>query len=148
MKEILIRYGSVTSVPITPSVIAAYRSAYKNYKEAMEMEKSQKSKETLLGKRKQPFEDQTSIMQGKKREWEEKQAQAEKLINEGTERLILALKSNKISDVLPSQALLESRNQLLKQCRMEIDFLNKQLESGHHVAKKALRASACKNGTF
>ena len=49
VKEILIRYGSVTSVPITPSVIAAYRSAYKNYKEAMKMEKSQKSKETLLG---------------------------------------------------------------------------------------------------
>ena len=121
MKEILIRYDSVTSLPVTPSVIAAYHSAYKNYKEAMEMEKSQKSKETLSGKRKQPFEDQTSIMQGKKREWVEKQAQAEKLINEGTERLTLALKSNKISDVLPSQALLESGNQLLKQCRMEID---------------------------
>ena len=109
------------------------------------MEKSQKSKATLLGKRKQPVEDQTSIMQGKKREWEEKQAQAEKLINEGTERLTLALKANKISDVLPAQALLESGNQLLKQCRMEIDLLNKQLETGHHVAKKALRASACKN---
>ena len=80
--EILIRYCSVTSVPITPSVIAAYRSAYKNYKEAMEMEKSQQSQESLLGKRKKPVEDQTSIMQGKKREWEEKQAQAEKLINE------------------------------------------------------------------
>ena len=109
------------------------------------MEKSQKSNETLLGKRKQPFEDQTSIMQGKKREWVEKQAQAEKLINEGTERLTLTLKASKISDVRPSQALLESGHQLLKQCRMEIDFLNKQLESGHHVANIALRASACKN---
>jgi len=50
MEEILIRYGSVTSVPVTPSVIAAYRSGYKNYKEAMEMEKSQQSKESLLAR--------------------------------------------------------------------------------------------------
>ena len=134
VKEVITRYGSVTNVQITPSLIASYRSASKLYKEALEMEKAEKTRESLTDKRKQPFDDERSAIQAKKKEFELKQEQAEKLISEGTERLTQALKSNKMDEVLPSQALLESGNQLLKECRTEIGLLNKQLEAGQHQA--------------
>ena len=148
VKEVITRYGSVTNVPITPSLIASYRSASKLYKEALEMEKAEKTRESLTDKRKQPFDDERSAIQAKKKEFEMKQEQAEKLISEGTERLTQALKSNKMDEVLPSQALLESGNQLLKECRTEIGLLNKQLEAGQHQATATKVPRTSKDGTL
>ena len=42
-----------------------------------------------------------------------------------------------MTDVLPAQALLESGNKLLKECRREIEELNKQLAPGHHQPSKS-----------
>jgi hypothetical protein len=139
VKEVLVRHGSVTSVPITPALIAAYRGAYKLYKDDLELSKTQKAQESAAGKRKERVDDQESIMKAKKRELEEKQAQAEKLINEGTERLTMAVQSNNLTDVLPSQALLQSGNKLLQECRTEIATINKQLEAGQHQPSKKSR---------
>lgn len=139
VKEVLIRYGSVTRVPITPALIAAYRAASRQYKEHLEKEKAEKGQDLALRKRKEAIDNQLSILQAKKRSWEEKQVQAEKLMNEGTERLTVAVKTNNISDILPSQALLESGNKLLQQCRTEIELVNKQLETGQHQPNKTPR---------
>jgi hypothetical protein len=46
-------------------------------------------------------------------------------MSEGTGRLATALKNNKIEDTLPAQALLESGNKLLKDCRHELELLDK-----------------------
>jgi hypothetical protein len=66
VKEVLIRHGSVTSVPITPALIAAYRGAHKLYKDDLEKVKTAKAV-SALGKRKEAVEDQQSIMKAKKR---------------------------------------------------------------------------------
>lgn len=79
-------------------------------------------------------DDATSVneVQARKKECEAKQKQAEKLINEGTERLTIALQSGKNDDILPSQALLESGNKLLKECRHEMELLSNLLIPGQH----------------
>ena len=59
VNEVMTRYGSVTSVPITPCI--AYRSAYKQYEEALEIENTKKTEESLLAKRKQPVDDQKKV---------------------------------------------------------------------------------------
>jgi hypothetical protein len=82
-------------------------------------------------------DDRDHITQTKKIEWEQKQHQAEKLICEGTERITAALKAGKMTDILPAQALLESGNKLLKECRHEIEKLNKQLAPGRHQPSKS-----------
>jgi hypothetical protein len=56
------------------------------------------------------------------------------MVTESTERLEAALKSGKIEDALPAQALLESRNQILKECRHELQQLN---QSGAHQPDKS-----------
>jgi len=65
------------------------------------------------------------------------QLQAENLICEGTERVTAALKAGKVIDVLPAQALLESGNKLLIECRNEIEELVKQLVPSHHQLSKS-----------
>jgi hypothetical protein len=51
-----------------------------------------------------------------------KQRQAEKLISEGTERLEVLLSSGQVVNALPVQALLQSVNKLLKDCRHELEL--------------------------
>ena len=68
-------------------------------------------------------------LQAKKKEWEEKLKQVDKMINEGTERLGIAVKSGENDDILPYHALFDSGNKLLTECRHEMDQLHKQLES-------------------
>lgn len=109
VKEVVTRCGSITNIPITPVLLKEYRNAHKAYKLALEKEKDETTKNMVHGKR-QLMTDENSVTElcARKREWEEKQHQAEKLIAEGTDRLTAAVKSGKVSDVLPSQALLES----------------------------------------
>ena len=69
--------------------------------------------ESVQLKRKLSLDDKQSVLKTKMEEWQAKQVQAEKLINEGTERLTVFLKSNNAMDTLASQALLKPRNNLL-----------------------------------
>lgn len=63
------------------------------------------------------------------------------MINEGTERLTTALKSGsgKNDDILPSQALLEAGNKLLKECRHDMELLSNLLMPGQHQPSKSAR---------
>ena len=96
---------------------------------ALDKVKIAKEQKSILGKQKQPLNDVTSQIASKKLALENKQQQAEKMITEGTERLGAALKSEKIEDALPAQALRELGNQILKECRHELQQLN---QSGAH----------------
>jgi hypothetical protein len=136
LKEVITSCGSILNIPITPALISAYRNAHKQYKQALEEEKTEKAKEALLGKRKMPVDDAVSQIKVKKLEWEEKQQQAEKLVSEGTERLSVALKSGKVVDALPAQALLETGNKLLKECRQELSLIKQRLMGGQHQPNK------------
>jgi ribosomal protein S6 len=107
--------ASLTNLPITPCLLSAYQSSHKKYKEAVESEKAEKVSKSVLGKRQLPMELKIQFKiyyraQAKKREWEEKQEQAEKLIWEGADGITAALKAGKMTDVLSAQALLVSRN--------------------------------------
>ena len=42
VKEVIAMHGSITKIPITSSLIAAYRKAHRAYKEALEKEQSKK----------------------------------------------------------------------------------------------------------
>ena len=138
VRNVINRYGSIMNIPITPSLQSTYRNSHRKYTEALENAKAQIANQSVLGKRKLPLEDYRDYMtQTKKREWEQKQQQAEKLICEGTDRSTAALKAGKMIDVLPAQALLESGSKLLKECRHEIEELNKQLAPGHHQPSKS-----------
>jgi hypothetical protein len=139
VKDVVSRHKSLASIPITPSLLMEFRNAHKSYKEAIEKQKMEKSQAAALGKRKLPIEDASRELKAKKKEWEDKQTQAEKLVSEGTERLSVAVKSGKLTDILPAQALLESGNKLLKECRCEIENINKQLEPGQHQPAKAAK---------
>ena len=145
VKDVVEAYDSVTSIPMTPTLFTAYRSAHRLYKEAQEKESSRKREESVLGKRKQPIDDEKSIMLAKKREWEEKQVQAEKLINEGTERLSLSLKANNLGDIMAAHALLESGNKLLQECRSQLHMLNEKMTAGQHQPSKTTRPSTSKD---
>jgi hypothetical protein len=138
-KEDVARHDSIVTIPITPSLLTAYRNAHKVYKDALQLQKSEKAQDTLLRKRKLPLENEVAQLQTKKREWQDKQCEAEKLINEGTERLSAAVQSGKIADIRPSQALLESGNKLWKECRSEIDGTDKQLQAGQHQPTKSAK---------
>jgi hypothetical protein len=81
---------------MTSTLFAAYRGAHKVYKEDLEREKATNenmSASTVLGKRQLTNDDATSLneLQARQKACEAKQKQAEKLINEGTERLTLAV---------------------------------------------------------
>lgn len=78
------------------------------------------------------MDDGASQLKSRKVELEEKQQQADKLITEGTERLAAALKSGKVADALPAQALLVSGNNMLKDLRQEIEHINHQLSGRNH----------------
>jgi len=127
------------NIPITPSLLFAYRSSHRKYKEARVNEKAETANQSVLGKRKLPLENDRDYMtQTKKRQWEQMQLLAETLICEGTERVTAAVKAGKMIDVLPAQALLEFGNKLLIECRHEIEELNKQLVPGNHQQSKSL----------
>jgi hypothetical protein len=51
--------------------------------------------ESVRGKRKFTADDTVSEMQARKQEWEDKQKQAEKMINEGTEQLTVSIQTGK-----------------------------------------------------
>ena len=68
VKEVFNRYGSITSIPITPSLLFAYINAYTKYNEFLESKIAAKVSDSVLGKRKLPVEDTTdSMLQAKKR---------------------------------------------------------------------------------
>lgn len=143
VKEVIQQYGSTRNIPMSTSLFAAYRGAHKVYKEEFEKEKAanEKSASTVLGKRKMTNDDATSVneVQARQKACEAKQKQAEKLINEGTQRLAIAVQSGKTDDILPSQALLESGNKILKECRNEMELLSNLLNPGQHLPSKSAR---------
>ena len=63
------------------------------------------------------------------------------LISEGTERLAVALSSGQVVNAIPAQALLQSGNKLLKDCRHELELINQVLAGSHHEPNKAAAAS-------
>ena len=79
---------------------------------------------------------QISKSKPRKKKLKEKQIQAEKMIAEGTERLGVALNSGRLQDALPAQALLESGNKMLSECRHELLLLDKS--GAHHPNKVQL----------
>ncbi len=142
LKEVVNKYDSVTKIPITRQLLAAHKNAFKMYKEALETNRQEKEASIQLGKRKQQEDDQLAQLQLKKREWVEKQKQAEKMLVEGTERLGDALKNGKLTDAIPAQALLQTGNKLLKECHKELDDCNKRLTQtadGQHQPNKVSR---------
>jgi hypothetical protein len=114
-----------------------YRNAHREYISALDKEKEIKAKESILGKRNVSLDDDSSKLKSRKIELEQKQLQAEKLVSEGTERLEAALKSGKVEDALPAQALLVSGNNMLKDLRKEIENVNEQLSGGNHQPSKS-----------
>ena len=83
------------------------------------------------------MDDVASQLKSRKLELEEKQQQAEKLVAEGTERLEAALKSGKVAEALPAQALLVSGNSMLKDLRQGMELINQQLSGGNHQPNKS-----------
>jgi len=84
-REVINRYGSIMNIPITPSLLFAYQSSHRQYKEARENKKAETANQSVLGKRKLPLENDRDYMtQTKKREWEQMQLQFKNLICEGT----------------------------------------------------------------
>ena len=134
LKDVIAKYSSVVNIPITKALLSEYRKAHSEYKIALDKTKIAKEQKSNLGKRKLPLNDVASQIASKKLAFENKQQQAEKMVTEGTERLGAALKSGKIEDGLPAQALLESGNQILKECRHELQQLN---QSGAHQPGKS-----------
>ena len=112
LKDVIAKYSSVVNIPITKALLSEYRKAHSEYKIALDKTKIAKEQKSNLGKRKQPLNDVASQIASKKLAFENKQQQTEKMVTESTERLGAALKSGKIEDALPAQALLESGNQI------------------------------------
>jgi len=137
VKEVIRKYDSIVSIPITRNLIMTYRNAHREYISALDKEKEIKAKESILGKRNVSLDDDSSKLKSRKIELEQKQLQAEKLVSEGTERLEAALKSGKVEDALPAQALLVSGNNMLKDLRKEIENVNEQLSGGNHQPSKS-----------
>ena len=71
-----------------------------------------------------PIADEVSQLKVIKKKLEDKQLQAEKMISEGTERLVIALKNSNIEVAVPAKALLEAGNKMLKDCRHELELLD------------------------
>ncbi len=137
VNEVIRKYDSIVNIPISRNLISAYRNAYKEYKSALDKEKETKVKVAALVKRNLPMDDDASQLKSRKLELEEKQQQAEKLIAEGTERLEAALKSGKVAEALPAQALLVSGNSMLKDLRQGMELINQQLSGGNHQPSKS-----------
>jgi hypothetical protein len=113
VKDVINRYdSSIIKVPITRKLLQAHKNSYQLYKDSLEVAKNDKE-QALKRKRETAEIDANQQIKRQKKEWTEKQMQAEKMIAEGTHRLEEALKNSKLADAIPAQALLETGNKLL-----------------------------------
>ena len=89
VKDVILQYdGSLTKIPMSSGLFAAYRNAHKCYKEDQAKQKAEATAAATslsLGKRKAGTEDMLEQLESKKRQLEIKQKEAETIISEGTE---------------------------------------------------------------
>lgn len=132
VKDVIEQYSSIVEIPITRGILSAQRNAYQKYKAALDATKTAAANEERQAKREREIDNRVKELKEKKLKLETSRLQAEMMINEGSDRLTASIKSGKLDDMLPAQALIQSGNKTLQECRDEIRMINEQLDGGSH----------------